>query len=145
MPGKPKGLSCREDVLSPQELDMLLMACGSLRDKFIVYTLVFSGLRVSELKHLRRSWVNLDEGTITIPIRQYCNCAECNYTNPKTGKSKHGIWKPKTRKGARTILIHPLLIQVMTDFLGSNEELGLSRVSIWAHVKKLARHTCRDW
>ena len=27
--GKPKGLSCREDVLSAKELDMLFMACHS--------------------------------------------------------------------------------------------------------------------
>ena len=69
MSNKPKGLSCREDVLSPEELNMLLTACGSLKDRFIVYSLVFGGLRVSELKHLRRSWVNLEEGTITIPTR----------------------------------------------------------------------------
>ena len=41
MPNKPKGLSCRENVLSPEELNMLLIACGSLKDKFIVYSLVF--------------------------------------------------------------------------------------------------------
>ncbi|MFC2069416.1 tyrosine-type recombinase/integrase [Chloroflexota bacterium] len=139
MPGKPRGLSCREDVLSPQEFNMLLFACNSLKDKFIVYLLVFSGLRVSELKHLRRSWVNIEETTVTIPTRQYCTCAECNYLNPKTGKYKYGIWKPKTKKGARTILIHPMLLPVMREFLANNESLGISRVAIWAHVKKIAR------
>lgn len=132
MSGKPKGLSCREDVLSPQELNMLLITSSSLRDKFIIYSLIFGGLRVSELKHLRRSRVNLDDGTITIPTRQYCDCAQCK-------KKRDGIWRPKTKKGARTILIHPTLLPIMAEFLNFNEELGLSRVSIWAHVKKLAR------
>jgi hypothetical protein len=54
--GKPKGLSCREDVLIPQELNMMSMSCGPLKDKFMVYWLVFGGVGVSELKHLLRSW-----------------------------------------------------------------------------------------
>ena len=70
MPGKSKGLSRREDVLSPQELNMLLRGCESPRDELIVYCLVFEGLRVSELKHLRRIWVNLQEGTLAIPTRR---------------------------------------------------------------------------
>ena len=69
MPGKPKGLSCREDAMSDQETGMLIMSCQTMRDKFIVYTLIFGGLRVSELAHLRRSWVNFDENTITVPTR----------------------------------------------------------------------------
>jgi len=83
MSGKAKGLSCKEDVLSSQELTMLLLVCSSVRDKFMVYALVLGGLRVSELKHLRRSWVNLEEGTIAIPTRQHCKCAECNCIDPK--------------------------------------------------------------
>jgi integrase len=127
--GKPKGLSCREDALTPQESHMLLMVCSSLTDRFIVYCMVFGGLRVSELKHLKRSWVNLEEGTLTIPTRQYCNCSECR-------KKRDGIWRPKTKKGARTILIHPLLLPVLEEFFATNEELGLSRVSIWNHVQE---------
>jgi len=140
MPGKPKGLSSREDVLSPQELGMLLSPCVSLRDRFIIYTLVYAGLRVSELKHLRRSWVNIEEGTITIPTRQYCHCKECNYIDPRgKRKPKDGVWKPKTKKGARTILIHPMLLPVITDFMAGNEELGLTRQRIWQRLKELAR------
>ena len=139
MPNKPKGLSCREDVLTPQELSMLLMACHGLKDKVIIFSLVYGGLRVSELKHLRRSWVDLEQSTITIPTRQYCSCVECNHIDRKTGKSKEGIWRPKTKRGARTILIHPTLLPVLRDFLAVNEKIGLSRVAIWARVKKVAR------
>jgi integrase len=139
MPNKRKGLSSKEDVLSPQELTMLLSVCDSVQDKFIVYTLAFGGLRVSELKHLRRSWVNFEENTITIPTRQYCQCNECNFIDPKgKRKPKAGIWKPKTKKGARTILIHPVLVPIMSEFLASNEEIGLTRQRIWQRVKELA-------
>ncbi|MFC1981105.1 tyrosine-type recombinase/integrase [Chloroflexota bacterium] len=131
MPNKPKGLSSREDVLSTQEFNMLLSVCVSLRDKLVVYSLLFAGLRVSELKHLRRSWVNFQEGTITIPTRQYCQCSECK-------KKRDGIWKPKTKRGARTILIHPALTTVLSEFLAVNEELGLTRQRVWQRVKELA-------
>jgi integrase len=125
--------SAKEDTLN--EVEARLMACSYLKDKFIVYWLVFSGLRVSELKHLRRNWVNLEETTVTILTRQYCTCAECNYLNPKTGKCKHGVWKQKSKKGARTILIHPMLLPIMGEFLVNNGSLGLSKVTIWAHVE----------
>jgi len=55
MPNKPKGLSSKEDALDPQQVTQLLLVCSSLRHKFIVYSLLFAVLRVSELKHLKRS------------------------------------------------------------------------------------------
>ena len=140
MSGKPRGLSCREDSLTPQESTMLLASAISSLDRFIIFTIVFAGLRVSELKHLRRSWVNFEAKTITVPTRQYCPCWECNYTYPRGQKKcKKGLWRPKTRKGARTVPIHPLLLPILTEFLASYEEIGLTRVSIWAHVKAAAK------
>jgi integrase len=130
--GKPRGLSSQEDVLSPQELKLMLLASsGDLKDSFIFRTLVFAGLRVSELKHLRHSWVNLEEQTITVPTRQYCDCAECK-------RKRDGIWRPKTKKGARTILIHPMLMPVIREFIDRYEEIGLSTFTLWRRVRKIA-------
>lgn len=134
-----KGLSSREDALDSQQVNKLMWTCHSLLHKFIIYTLLFAGLRVSELVHLNRSWVNLEEGTITVPSRQYCSCKECNQVNKKTGKTKDGIWKPKTIKGARTILIHPVLLPVMTEFLANYENVGRNRQNVWYIVQKLGR------
>ena len=80
MPNKPKGLSCLEDVLSPQQLGIFPPVCGSPKDKFIVYFLVFAGPRVSELKHLRRSWGNPEEETIASPMKWHCDCGEYEET-----------------------------------------------------------------
>jgi len=117
---------------------MLPMACGSLKDKFIVYSLIFGGLRVSGLKHLRRSWVNLEkglslfrQGDIVIVLSAL--------------KSETEFGDRRLKKGARTVLIHPVLLPVMREFLASDEELGLSRVSIWQRVKKLARQAHIVW
>jgi len=132
---KPKGLSSKEDVLNPQQLDNLFMVCNRLVDKLIVCTLAFGGLRVSELCHMRRDWLNFDENTITIPLRQYCDCWECQH---KT-EDRKGIWRPKTKKGAREILIHPLLPPVLTEFFATRDSIGLTRQRVWQRLKKLAR------
>lgn len=139
MGGKPKGLSSREDALNSQQVNELMWSCHSILHKFIVYTLVLAGLRVSELAHLKRSWVNFEQGTITIPSRQYCSCKECNHINKKTGKTKSGIWRPKTVKGARVVLMHPVLLPVMSEFLANNDVIGKTRQRIWQIVQKLGK------
>ncbi len=148
MAGSKKGLSSKEDVLSHQEQDMILHTELSLRDTFIIYAFIYTGMRVSELAHLNRSWVNLDEKerTITIPPRQNCDCWECNYVNKRTGHCKEGIWKPKTKAGARTIRIHPDFLPIITEFFIYYEKLGITRQEIWYLIKryavkaKLSRH-----
>ena len=92
MLGKPEGLSCQEDALNAQQMDKLWAACDSIRDRFIIGCLMLAGLRVSELAHLKRDWFNAEEGTLTVPIRQYCDCWECT-------RKRKGIWRPKTKKG----------------------------------------------
>jgi len=136
---KRKGLSSKEDVLNAQELAMLIGACRGIRDSFIISCLTFCGLRVSELAHLKRSWVNIEDATITIPERQYCSCWECNYVNPKTGKCKEGIWKPKTKKGARTVLMGSKILPIINQFLLGSDGLNLTRQRIWQRVKELAK------
>jgi integrase len=132
MPGKLKGTSCKEDALNTQEISMLWDICHSIRDRFIVGCMVLAGLRVSELVHLRKSWVNFEENTITVPTRQDCNCNECM-------KKRDGKWKPKTRQGARTIRIHPQLRSILEEYLASNDGLNLTRQRVWQRIKELCR------
>ena len=131
MPGKRKGLSCKEDALNPQQADDLLLACISIRDKFIIGCLLLAGQRVSELAHLKRSWVNFDENTITVPAKQYCSCWECT-------KKRDGEWRPKTKHGARTIRIHPQLNPILEEYLAANDGINLTRQRLWQRVKQLA-------
>jgi len=137
MPGKRLGLSCKEDVLNPQELRNLVSICELLRDKFIVYCLAFGGFRVSEVVHLRRTWANWEENTLTVPLRQDCGCRDCNYVDKETGKTKGGIWRPKTEHGHRTIRIHPTLSPVLWEFLAGQDGLGLTRQRVWQRIKEL--------
>ena len=91
----------------------------------------YAGLRVSELVHLRRTWVDFEENTITVPPRQHCDCRECQ-------RRRDGVWRPKTRHGARTIRIHPKLRPVLQEYLADHDGLGLTRVRVWQIVKELA-------
>jgi len=107
MPNKPLGQSSREDVLNPQQATSLLRPI----DKVIIHTLLYAGLRVSELCHMRRDWLNFEENTLTVPMRQFCQCWECR-------KHRDGTWRPKTKKGAREIILHPALLPVLQEFFG---------------------------
>jgi integrase len=131
VPGKRKGLSCKEDALSRPQIDQLWSICSSVRDRFIVGVLILAGMRVSELTHLKKSWVDFDQNIIIIPIRQFCTCWECL-------KYRKGEWRPKTKQGARTIRIHPLLKPILHEYLAGRYELGLTRQRVWQHVKELA-------
>ncbi|MFC1910044.1 tyrosine-type recombinase/integrase [Chloroflexota bacterium] len=131
MPNKAKGLSCKEDALNTQQAADLRLACVNIRDKFIIGCLLLAGLRVSELAHLKRSWVNFDENTITVPTRQFCSCWECS-------KKRNGEWRPKTKQGARTIRIHPQLRAVLEEYFATNEGIDLTRQRLWQRVKELA-------
>lgn len=126
-----KGQSCKEDSLNPGELVNLIDVCHSLRSKFIVYSLVFGGLRVGELVHLKRTWINWEENTITVPLRQKCNCKECL-------EYREGMWKPKTRKGARTFRIDPRLRPVMENYLNASDGLSVTRQRVWQIIKELS-------
>ncbi len=132
MAGSKKGLSSKEDSLNTGELANLLLACENLRDKFIVYGMAFGGLRVSELTHLKRTWINGEELTLTVPPKQNCSCWECSH-------NKNGIWKPKTKQGARSIRIHPLFLPILIEFLGYYDGLDLTRQRVWQRLKILAK------
>jgi len=69
--------SAKEDALNPVEVDMLLNACRDLLDNLVVRLPLYAGLRIGEVQHLKKSWLDWDKGIITLPARQQCSCYEC--------------------------------------------------------------------
>jgi len=134
VPGKPRplGQSCKDDAPNPQELAELWGVCTSIRDRFIVGVLQWAGLRVGELCHLRRTWVNFEENTIEVPRRQSCTCWECV-------NRRNGEWKLETKQGIRTIRINPLLRTIMLEFFEAHDCLNLTRQRVWQIIKELCR------
>jgi len=69
--------SAKQDALNEVEAGMLLDACRDLLDNLVVRLPLFAGLRIGEVQHLRKTWLDWDKGIIQIPARQLCQCYEC--------------------------------------------------------------------
>ena len=67
----PKALtSSRDDALNPIEVDQLLGACLDTLDNVVVRLLLFAGLRIGEVQHALKTWIDWDKGIIQLPARQ---------------------------------------------------------------------------
>ena len=122
-----------EYALDFDEVERLWEACREDKDKALVGLLVWCGLRVSEAIHLRESWM-VGTTTIRIPRQMSCNCWEC-------ATEREGVWKPKSKAGAREIPIPGTLVPPLLRCLAAYPN-GLitimNRVTAWKTVKKLA-------
>ncbi len=99
----------KDDKLELHEIKALMQQLkGS--DKFIFTALLYGGLRVGELVHMRSSWIHIDDeysddqgyNYIQIPIKgQECSCDQCllnayiSHVRDKHEKSKE--WYRQTR------------------------------------------------
>lgn len=131
MSNKPLGQRCQQDVLMSEEMKDMLIACQTLRERFIVACLLFAGLRVGELVHLNRHWIDWDNDTITVPQTQHCGCKECQ-------NKRDGVWKPKSSASSRTFKVHPQLKPVLEEYLAGHDRLGITRCRVWQIIKTLA-------
>lgn len=56
----------KREPLTSEEADRLINACEGLKEKFVVWTLLDTGLRVSELAGLRKDQIQWQEGRIML-------------------------------------------------------------------------------
>ena len=118
---KPK---TRENVLEDEEIEALLKAVRTRLEEFVVRVLLYTGLRVSELVHMRLSWVNFSRNRITVPYSQPCKCESCKrvLTNKKGKVVKPaGVWQPKTEAGAGSIPIVPEARPILEWFFSEHK------------------------
>ena len=134
-----------ENRLSPQEVDRFKKAAKDLCEVFLVYVLLYTGMRVSEVVHMKLSWVNFDRGIITIPESQPCRCQECKAAlyNRKGKMTKPAdTWKPKTSSSARVIPVVPEVEDVLKSFFSKHKvvmDVVPSRGSAYHTLKVVAR------
>jgi integrase len=124
----------KENALTETEVELFLSACTTPKQKFIATVLVYSGLRVSELAHMTKSWVDWQEQTINVPESQLCDCGECK-------KKKSGVWTPKTKHGVRSIPFHfeIRLETILRAYFALYEDVGISRIAIFQQIKNIAK------
>jgi len=114
--------SSKADVLEEHELDDLLSKCETNKEKFVVYTLVFTELRADELAQMKPEWIKWQKGVLEVPLQQ------------------EG-WQPKTTAGARTIPIKDnRLLDILRQWSYNYnlKPIKMSRVTVWRTVQKVA-------
>lgn len=147
----------KEHVLSRQQVTQLKEACTTPEEKLIVYTLIYTGMRVSEFLHLNKEWINWQTEQIMIPLSIPCPCSECkkihktkryknkfgNVVEPKISKLA-GLWRCKTPDSKRNIGIVPELLPLFEDYFKTHHsimEQFNSRITIWRILKRVYKRT----
>ncbi len=116
----------KENLLTDVEMEQLLVACKGFTDVFLVSMLFYTGMRVSELVHLRREWVDWKLGFINVPREQTCGCVFCEreLRNVKGVVTKpSGVWRPKTPEAVRPIPIVPEIEGILREFFTKHKEV----------------------
>lgn len=109
----------KEDALSDHEFELLYEAAQRLPDeyyslqcKFVVIVAGRLGLRVGELSHMTKEWVDWDEKMIRIPRHENCDCGSCRqHAQQKEDHNEHldfdtamdKRWHPKTEAAIREV------------------------------------------
>ncbi len=143
--GKAKiGAKTKENLLTEEEVRRILSHCSE-EEAAVMYTLAFTGMRVSELVHMRRGWVDFGTGMIQVPESQPCDahygCRRERRLRRRVVKPS-GVWRVKVKSAARAFPLLPELRPVLEKFFASHESIGevvKGREYVWMMVKDVAR------
>ena len=112
------------------------MEAASAQDhetEFIVRTLCHTGLRASELAHMRAGWCDWHNDQIHIPEFEDCACSDCKTKAARAkDRSIEEYWRPKSDAGVRAIPtdVDVDTYRVIQDYFKRREAVGLSRKTI---------------
>jgi integrase/recombinase XerD len=141
--GKKLGAKTKLNLLNEEEIRRILDGCEG-DQKPVIHTLAFTGMRVSELIHMRKDWIDWEAGLIRIPETQPCDCHfECRREVKRKGRiiKRGGVWRVKVPEAARGVPVLPELRQVLEDFFSRHEsmsEVVNGREEVWSMVKGVA-------
>lgn len=111
-----------EKVLTNEEILKLKEVCESYNDQLLVFGLLYTAMRVDELVHMKKSWISIDNQTITIP-------------------KSEGTWHPKTIKGHISNRRIPILNNELLLLLKNFHELTLDAHGCWVRLNYLWKKT----
>ena len=135
----------KENLLSDAEAEQLKKACQGPVDLFLVSMLLYTGVRISELIHMSRNWVDWEMGLIRIPGELMCSCKECEreFRNRKGKVTKpSGVWIPKTPDAVRSIPIVQEVEDVLSRYFKEHDtvrEVIPSRGAAYYRLRWIAR------
>lgn len=141
--GKKLGAKTKLNLLNEEEIRRILDGCEG-DQKPVIHTLAFTGMRVSELIHMRKDWVDWEAGLIRIPETQPCDSHyECRREVKRKGRiiKRGGVWRVKVPEAARGVPVLPELRPVLEEFFSRHESMGevvKGREEVWGMVKAVA-------
>lgn len=138
--------------LTEDELDGLKRTCRTFSDQLIVYGLAYTGMRVDELCHMHKGWINLRDGTISIPRE------EAGW-HPKIVKVVDKASKQVIKEYCSNRIIpvlNPTLLKILEVLVSHNYKLDMDPKGVWVRLNQLwamtgypgkisphmLRHTC---
>lgn len=116
-----KDVFAKDFILPKKEIDALKAAPLTPEERLVVYGLLYTGMRIGEFVHLKKEWIDWDNGMIRIPKKQPCACYDCMKDRPARKPKKNGeippprpkgIWLPKSKAAIRTIPLKPKMFPV---------------------------------
>jgi len=158
-----------EDALDDDEFEKLLTGAKrldppwNLEAMFVVLVTGRLGLRIGEVAHARRSWVNFEKGLLSIPSVDPCSKGRdgglCGYCRRETrriadreddvggGELRADYWQPKTASAERAIPFEfdERVENIVEAFFDFYREVPFSvntarrRVKLAAYVSPLSR------
>jgi len=158
-----------EDALTEQEFEQLLDGAKQLRPPlnletmFVILLTGRLGLRIGELAHIKRSWVNFETGLVSIPSIEPCTkgrdgglCGYCRRQTRRIAEREASVdlealrteyWQPKTAAAERAVPFEfsARVANIIAAFFEAFVEWPYSvhtarrRVSIAAAVASLAQ------
>jgi integrase len=131
----PARRRARDDYLTKDELQQLFKSCQDIEEKLLVCAAGQLGLRIGEIAHLSKSWLDFQDDRIQIPSAMTCNCFECATSEKE--------WKPKTLAGSRSIpfKFFPTTREVLKGYFGAYDSVGKSRRALQLKLKRIAKRT----
>ncbi len=139
-----KGAKTKENLLTEDEVKRMLEVCTD-EEAPVMYTLAYTGMRVSELVHMNKSWIDWGPGLIRIPASQPCSeHYVCRQERKRRGKvvKPSGLWRVKVKAAARTFPILPELRPVLEKYFETHESIGeviKGREYVWMMVRDVAK------
>lgn len=120
--GKPQEKWERKAITEDRVKDMIDM-CKNDRDKMIISTLFYTGMRVGEFVAMRRHWIEIKDDLLVIKV-----------------PFNEGDFQCKTKAGRRFIYVadEMAIKRILEWYDTHNDGVGIKRVMIWKIVKKIA-------
>ena len=152
--------NAKDETLNEGEFSRLVQTCrdskDSLINQFIVLMAGILGMRIGEIAHIKKHWIDFEKETITIPNYEPCNCKYCidckkldikrRKKPQKKGKKKkkkikpmQKRWHPKSSAGARTLpygFNHDVK-RIMEEMFNKYTEVPLTPIAISHKIRRL--------